>query len=82
MGNRFEETVQQGQSQPAPEGTEDATQAALGENADETKRLNVRVPKPLYERFKAKAESEGRSMTWLILRYIREYVSEQAGPQN
>jgi len=76
MGNRFEDAVQDSQQQRAPEGTEDATKAALGEDAAETKRLNVRVPAPLYDRFKEKVDSEGRTMTWVILKAIRDYLSE------
>jgi predicted HicB family RNase H-like nuclease len=40
----------------------------------ETKRLNVNVPAPLYERFKTQAESEGRSLTWLVTQWIEEYL--------
>ena len=43
------------------------------EDQRETTRLNVRVPTPLYERFKDKVESEGRTMTWVVLQAIREY---------
>ncbi|MCS4044825.1 hypothetical protein GGQ00_003288 [Salinibacter ruber] len=58
------------------EGVEEAKKAALGEDEGETKRLNVRVPAPLYDRFKDKADSEGRTMTWLVLQFIRDYVTE------
>ena len=75
MGNRFSDVVGDTEETVA-EGTEDATRAALGEDEGETKRLNVRVPAPLYERFKDKVESEGRTMTWHVLQWIREYVTE------
>ena len=74
MSNRFEDAVQDTQDQEAPEGTEDAAKEALGETDGETTRLNVRVPTPLYERFKDKVKSEGRTMTWVILQAIREYL--------
>jgi predicted DNA binding CopG/RHH family protein len=74
MSNRFEDAVQDTQDQEAPEGTQDAAKEALGETDGETTRLNVRVPTPLYERFKDKVESEGRTMTWVILQAIREYL--------
>lgn len=74
MSNRFKDAVNE--TEPPSEGTEDATRAALGEDEGETKRLNVRVPAPLYQRFKDKAQSEGRTMTWLVLQFIREYVTE------
>lgn len=75
MSNRFESAVEDTDTQPTPD-TEDATDAALGADEGETKRLNVRVPAPLYERFKAQTESEGRTMTWLVLQWIRDYVTE------
>jgi predicted DNA binding CopG/RHH family protein len=73
MSNRFADSVQQVEEQSAPEGTEDAKKTALGEEGDTT-RLNVRVPTPLYERFKKKVESEGRTITWVILQAIRDYL--------
>ena len=76
MSNRFEDAVQDTRDQEAPEGTEDAAKEALGETDGETTRLNVRVPTPLYERFKDKVESEGRTMTWVILQAIRDYLQE------
>lgn len=75
MSNRFEDVVQD-TDEAGAEGTEEAVDAALGVGEGETKRLNVRVPAPLYERFKGKAESEGRTMTWLVLQWVREYVAE------
>lgn len=76
MSNRFEDAVQDTRDQEAPEGTEDAAKEALGETDGETTRLNVRVPTPLYERFKDKVESEGRTMTWVVLQAIRDYLRE------
>lgn len=43
----------------------------------ETKRLNVNVPAPLYSRLKTRAESEGRSLTWLITQWIEAYVDRE-----
>ena len=40
-----------------------------------TKRLNVKLPEPLHERFREQCESEGRSMTWVITQFIEGYVS-------
>jgi len=76
MSNRFADSVQQVEEQSAPEGTEDAKKTALGEEEGDTTRLNVRVPTPLYERFKKKVESEGRTMTWVILLAIENYLTE------
>lgn len=42
---------------------------------ESVKRLNVNVPEPLYERFKARAEAEGHSLTWLVLRYVERYAN-------
>lgn len=74
--NRFGEAVEDVEEQDAPEGTDDATEAALGDTEGDTTRLNVRVPTPLYERFKDKVESEGRTMTWVVLQAIRDYLTE------
>lgn len=74
MSNRFNDVVGDTE-QTGTEGTEEAVDVALGVDEGETKRLNVRVPAPLYERFKDKAESEGRSLTWLVLQWIRDYVT-------
>jgi hypothetical protein len=75
MSNRFEDIAEEGANTP-PEGTDEAVDAALGGDEEDKTRLNVRVPAPLYERFRDKAESEGRTMTWYVLRWIREYVTE------
>jgi hypothetical protein len=72
--NRFANATEQSKDQSPPKGAEDATKAALGEDEGETTRLNVRVPAPLYERFKERVESEGRTMTWVILKAIRDYL--------
>jgi hypothetical protein len=74
--NRFGGAVEDVEEQDAPEGTDDATEAALGDTEGDTTRLNVRVPTPLYERFKDKVESEGRTMTWVVLQAIRDYLTE------
>lgn len=50
--------------------------AATSAGEKKTTRLNVNVPADLYEQFAEKARSEGRSITWLITRYIQEYVSK------
>jgi predicted DNA binding CopG/RHH family protein len=76
MSNRFADSVEQVEEQNAPEGTENAKKAALGQTEGDTTRLNVRVPTPLYERFKEKVESEGRTITWVILKAIRDYLAE------
>ena len=75
MSNRFNDVVEDTEETDT-EGTEEAVDVALGADEGETKRLNVRVPAPLYDRFKDKAESEGRTMTWLVLQWIRDYVTE------
>jgi Ribbon-helix-helix protein, copG family. len=74
--NRFGGAVEDAEDQGAPEGTDDATKAALGDTEGDTTRLNVRVPTPLYERFRDKVESEGRTMTWVVLQAIREYLTK------
>ena len=74
--NRFGGAIEDTEGQDAPKGTDDATKTALGDTEEDTTRLNVRVPTPLYERFKEKVESEGRTMTWVVLQAIRDYLTE------
>lgn len=74
--NRFGGAIEDAEGQDAPEGTDDATETALGDTEGDTTRLNVRVPTPLYERFKDKVASEGRTMTWVVLQAIRDYLTK------
>lgn len=76
MSDRSGERVQDAGSQETTEEPEDAAKTAPGNTEGETTRLNVRVPTPLYERFKAKVESEGRTMTWVVLQAIQDYLKE------
>ena len=76
MGNRFGEAIEQKEGEGGSQAAQEAAQAATGQDEVETKRLNVRVPKPLYDAFKSKAESEGRTMTWVVLQAIRNYIGE------
>lgn len=47
-----------------------------GEEKEEEKRLNVRAPLSLYNAFSEKAKRKGHTITWLILGYMKSYVSE------
>ena len=76
MSNRFGEAIEQKTQDTSSQAAESAAQAASGKDEGETKRLNVRVPEPLYDAFKSKVKNEGRTMTWVVLRAIRNYVSE------
>lgn len=52
-----------------------AAAAAVKEAAKEdTVRLNVNVPASLYRRFQEQAEAEGRSVTWLVTRFVEQYA--------
>lgn len=75
MSNRFGDAIEQ-KEKGGSQAAQEAAQAASGQDEVGTKRLNVRVPKPLYDAFKSKAESEGRTMTWVVLQAIRNYISE------
>lgn len=55
------------------DGKKEAEAAAAGEEPE--KRLNVRLPESLHDRFKAKCEAEGRSMSWVVKQAIEDYVS-------
>jgi len=48
---------------------------AAAKGTEPTKRLNVKLPEPLHERFREQCKSEGRSMTWVITQFIKGYVS-------
>lgn len=54
---------------------EKAKEAATGRQDEPTKRLNVNVPESLYEAFKDTCDGEGRTMSWVVIRMLEEYVS-------
>lgn len=72
--NPFSESFSSGINSPAQKQAEEAAQAATGEEEPEESQLNIRIPKPLHDRFRRKCEAEGRSMTWVVLQAIRQYV--------
>ena len=74
--NPFTESLNTGQNTASDAESEQAAQAALGEDDTEMSRLNVRLPEPLHEAFKQKTESEARQMSALLRRWIRQYVRE------
>lgn len=74
MGNRFSESATKGTNTAANEGSEEAAQAALGEDESEEVQLNIRLPKELRDAFRRQCESEGRTMTWVLKQRIREYI--------
>ena len=41
---------------------------------EEEKRLSVRLPKDLHDRFKAAAATNGKTMTKVILEFVTDYV--------
>lgn len=53
----------------------EAEEAATGEEVEPKKRLNVKLPERLHEEFKAKCEAEGRTMSWVVIEAVRDYVS-------
>mgnify|MGYP006435240155 CR=1 FL=1 len=77
MGNRFGDVVKEKTQSGDSQAAKDAGRAATGEDAADTKRLNVRVPEPLYEAYKEKVEGEGRTMTWVVLQHMREYLDDE-----
>ena len=44
--------------------------------AQETKRLNMHVPRDLHDAFKAATAVEGKQMTDVLLDFIRRYVEQ------
>ncbi|MCA0270366.1 MAG: hypothetical protein LCH53_14275 [Bacteroidetes bacterium] len=53
-----------------------AVRAEVAAGREPVKRLNVNVPEGLYERFKERADAEGHSLTWLVLRFVEQYAEE------
>ena len=43
----------------------------------EVKRLNMNVPKPLHDAFKAATAAEGKLMTDVLMEFIRNYVERR-----
>lgn len=72
--NKFSESFASGINTAAEDEAQEAAQAATGEDEAEEAQLNIRLPKPLHDRFKRQCEAEGRTMTWVVLQAIREYV--------
>lgn len=72
--NRFSEDISKGTNTASSETAEQAARAALdGEDVEEAQ-LNIRLPKPLHEAFKRRANAEARQMSALVRKWIREYV--------
>jgi predicted DNA binding CopG/RHH family protein len=69
--NPLRDAVQSKQDTRATEGEADARKGASGENV----RVNVRVPPDLHERFKQRAEREGRPISWLVRRFMEHYAA-------
>lgn len=76
MANRFGDAIDQKTADDPSPAAEEVEKAASGDDDIEHTRLNVRVPTPLYEAFKEKVESEGRTITWVILKAIRSYLDK------
>ena len=69
--NPLREAVQSKQDTNAEEGITDARKGATGEDV----RVNVRVSPTLHERFKQRAQREGRPLSWLIRRFMEHYAA-------
>ena len=69
---------------PDPEEQKDGAEQVVAdvekgralEQSAETKRLNAPVPAPLYEQFRAKCQQDGVSMSDMVRRFVRAYVSD------
>lgn len=70
--NPLREAVQSKQDTNAEEGITDARKGAAG--SDDV-RVNVRVSPVLHERFKQRAQREGRPLSWLIRRFMEHYAA-------
>jgi predicted DNA binding CopG/RHH family protein len=79
MSNRFKQTIEEKNEETttaSSQAAQEAEKAAKGRDGGDTRRLNVRVPEPLYDAFKAKVDGEGRTMTWVILQAMRDYLND------
>jgi len=81
MPNRFSESASKGANTAASEGSEEAAQAALGEDEGEEVQLNIRLPKALRDAFKRQTDVEARQMSALLRKWIREYVRKDNSTQ-
>lgn len=77
MADRFDDTVSE-KTQTAGSSAAKASQAATGDDDGDTTRLNVRVPTALYDAYRDKVKGEGRTMTWVILQHMRDYISKSS----
>ncbi len=50
--------------------------AAVKTATPEVKRMNMNVPKPLHDAFKAATAARGENMTDVLLKHIEEYVKK------
>jgi hypothetical protein len=46
------------------------------EKSTEVKRMNMNVPKPLHDAFKAATAARGENMTDVLLEYIDQYIKK------
>jgi predicted DNA binding CopG/RHH family protein len=77
-------TLQHSKSVPDPHEEEQDVEAAhrkmeqmrAMDQAESTKRLNAQVPEELYDRFKAKCEQEGRSMSEVLREFLHAYTTD------
>jgi predicted DNA binding CopG/RHH family protein len=69
--NPLRDAVQSKQDTNAEAGETDARKGATGEDV----RVNVRVSPTLHERFKQRAQREGRPLSWLIRRFMEHYAA-------
>lgn len=69
--NPLRDAIQSKRDTHAEEGQSDARKGVSGEDV----RVNVRVPPDLHERFKQRAEREGRPISWLIRRFMEHYAA-------
>jgi hypothetical protein len=77
-------TLQQSSEVPDPHEEDHDVEAAHREleslrsmeQVEDTKRLNAEVPADLYDRFKAKCEEQGRSMSAVLREFLHVYTDE------
>jgi len=64
------------QKDDAEQVVSDVEKGRALEQETETTRLNAPVPTELYEQFREKCQREGVSMSEMVRRFVRAYVSD------
>lgn len=74
--NRFAKSLGDPKDAEKQKAIKALTGSAPATEEEETVPFNCNLPKTMHEDFKTKCKQEGRTMTWVIERAIRDYLKE------